>query len=135
VLYSVGANAHHGLRRTNADKRRAVEMLLRDEEWRGWSDREIARRCAVTHPFVGKIRDELSLVTITSEIRHGADGRTINTANIGKRLDPTPEPEPFIQSDMVTFATPFSTALGEVADQFTELAVTMNNDDNPSCMS
>lgn len=33
VLHSVGANATHGLRRTNADKRRAVERLLRDDEW------------------------------------------------------------------------------------------------------
>jgi hypothetical protein len=30
ILYSVGANAYHGLRRTNADKRRAVLMLLQD---------------------------------------------------------------------------------------------------------
>src|SRR5690348_3428017 len=43
-LYSVGANATHGLRRTNADKRRAVETLLRDAEWSKWSDREIARK-------------------------------------------------------------------------------------------
>ena len=34
VLYSVGANAAHGLRRSNADKRRAVERLLRDDVWR-----------------------------------------------------------------------------------------------------
>jgi hypothetical protein len=50
VLYSVGANATHGLRRSNADKRRAVETLLRDDEWRGWSDHEIARQCAASWP-------------------------------------------------------------------------------------
>lgn len=38
VLFSVGANAAHGLRRTNADKRRAVETLLRDAEWARWSN-------------------------------------------------------------------------------------------------
>ncbi len=32
VLYSVGANATHGLRRTNADRRKAVLTLLEDEE-------------------------------------------------------------------------------------------------------
>ncbi len=58
ALYAAGANATHGLRRTNADKRRAVLTLLEDEEWRGWSDREIARRCGVTHPFVAKLRAE-----------------------------------------------------------------------------
>ncbi len=50
VLYSCGANATHGLRRTNADKRRAVLRLLEDSEWSKWSDREIARRCGLrTH--------------------------------------------------------------------------------------
>jgi Homeodomain-like domain len=60
VLYSVGANSNHGLRRTNDDKRRAVSTLLSDEEWGGWSDREIARRCGVHHDTVGRIRTELS---------------------------------------------------------------------------
>lgn len=60
VLYSVGANATHGLRRSNADKRRAVETLLRDDEWRGWSDHEIARQCAVSAMFVGTMRRELA---------------------------------------------------------------------------
>lgn len=59
ILCAVGANASHGKRRSLDDKRRAVEQLLRDEEWGQWSDREIACRCAVTHPFVGKIRQLL----------------------------------------------------------------------------
>ncbi len=37
ILHGIGANASHGLRRTQADKRRAVERLLRDEEWGKWS--------------------------------------------------------------------------------------------------
>ncbi len=60
ILFSVGANAAHGLRRTNLDKRRAVERLLRDGEWAKWSDRKIAEACGVTHPFVGKVRAELT---------------------------------------------------------------------------
>lgn len=83
VLYSVGANAAHGLRRTNADKRRAVETLLADSEWRQWSDREIARRAAVDFKTVGNIRRELTVEIPQS--RKGADGRTINTANIGAK--------------------------------------------------
>jgi DNA-binding HxlR family transcriptional regulator len=59
VLFSVGANASHGLRRSGGDKRRAVARLLKDDEWGTWSDREIARRCAVSHPFVATVRQEM----------------------------------------------------------------------------
>src|SRR5437879_4495602 len=55
ILLSCGANATHGLRRTNEDKRRAVGRLLADKEWRQWSDHEIAKRCGVSQPFVGKM--------------------------------------------------------------------------------
>ena len=72
ILHSVGANATHGLRRTNADKRRAVSILLQDElvavdpaTGDPWSDREVALRCVVTHPFVAGLSS--SLVTDTSE--------------------------------------------------------------------
>lgn len=60
ILCSVGANATHGLRRSNDDKRRAVDVLLRDEEWSQWSDREIARRVGVSHPLVAALRPALS---------------------------------------------------------------------------
>lgn len=56
VLYSTGVNAEHGLRRTNADKRRAVEVLLRDSEWSQWSDREIARQAKVSNTLVSELR-------------------------------------------------------------------------------
>lgn len=56
ILHSVGANETHGLRRTNDDKRRAVLTLLDDGEWAKWSDREIGRKCAVSHEFVRKMR-------------------------------------------------------------------------------
>lgn len=58
ILDSVGVNYNHGLRRTNSDKRRAVMTLLEDEEWKQWSDREIARKCKVSNTFVSKLRNE-----------------------------------------------------------------------------
>jgi hypothetical protein len=63
VLFSVGANASHGLKRSNADKRRAVETLLRDPEWCQWSDRVVAKACGVVHEFVRRIRKERSAAT------------------------------------------------------------------------
>ncbi len=59
-IYAAAANAAHGLRRSNADKRRAVGLLLADPEWSKKSDREIARHCGVTHPFVAAVRRDAS---------------------------------------------------------------------------
>jgi hypothetical protein len=60
VLHGIGSNAAHGLRRTQADKRRAVERLLKDSEWARWSDRKIAEVAKVDHKTVGTIRRELA---------------------------------------------------------------------------
>lgn len=62
VLESVGVNAKHGLRRTNADKRRAVTKLLEDEEWSKWSDHEIARKTNTSDFLVRKLRGELTTI-------------------------------------------------------------------------
>lgn len=56
VLYSLSANSQHGLRRTLEDRRKAVMTMLEDFEWCEWKDREIARQCHVSHPFVAKMR-------------------------------------------------------------------------------
>ena len=59
ILHGIGSNASHGLRRTQADKRRAIELLLRDEEWSKWSNRKIAKAAGVDHKTVKKVRREL----------------------------------------------------------------------------
>lgn len=90
VLKSVGANADHGLRRTDDDKRRAVEVLLADPEWSQWSDREIARQCKVSHPFVAKIRSKRAESTGNgfqlrgkkAQKRIGRDGKARDVSNI-----------------------------------------------------
>jgi hypothetical protein len=61
-LYSFGANDDHGLRRTVDEKKRVVLRMLDDFEWSELSDREIARICNVSHPFVGKLREGLKEV-------------------------------------------------------------------------
>jgi hypothetical protein len=72
ILHACGANALHGLKRTNADKRRAVETLLNDEEWVKWSDRKIADAAAVSDPFVASIRAQLLTVS-SSQAAKAAD--------------------------------------------------------------
>ncbi|WP_174695256.1 hypothetical protein [Methylobacterium phyllosphaerae] len=74
-------------------------MLLEDEEWAAWSDREIARRCAVDNKTVARLRDELSPKTEeilsepaprTYQDRHGNVTR-MDTARIGRKAaEPAP---------------------------------------------
>jgi hypothetical protein len=71
ILHGIGANATHGLRRTQADKRRAVQRLLTDPEWAAWSDRKIAELARVNHKTVGKIRRELS--GVPTPVRSGGE--------------------------------------------------------------
>lgn len=91
LLYAVGANHAHGLRRTNADKRRAVETLLRDPEWSAWSDRAIAEACRVTHPFVAQVREQVVTVTTREQAnaedrRTGRDGKSYPAADVRREL-------------------------------------------------
>ena len=92
ILFSVGANASHGMRRTNEDKRRAVLALLNDSEWAGWSDREIARRCAVGADMVGRLRPPPSVAQRQIEaprtVARGGATYTMNTSAIGTRPSP-----------------------------------------------
>ena len=100
ILHAVGANSDHGLRRTNADKKKAVETLLKDEIWGAWSDTSIAKRCRVSQPFVGKIRAELTQNGFEfSTKRIGADGREIETSNIGSTSKERPPEETPIEQE------------------------------------
>ena len=57
LIYALGANTANGLRRTNDDKRRCVQIALK--EFPDWSDRRIAEVCGVGNRFVGTVRNEL----------------------------------------------------------------------------
>ena len=88
LLKSCATNAEHGKPRTNEDKRQKVLMLLEDEEWKNWSDREIARQCKVGHPLVGELRNLTGISSSekterTYVTKHGTLA-TMNTTNIGK---------------------------------------------------
>lgn len=57
IWRAAAANQSHGLRRSNADKIRAVEMVIALPASEALSDREIARRIGVSHEFVRQHRD------------------------------------------------------------------------------
>lgn len=98
ALHAVGANATHGLRRTNLDKRRAVLRMLDDAEWQGWSDREIARQCAVSHPFVAEVRARHleafpdGQAGMVRTVERGGTRYAMRTGHIGSRATGWPVP-------------------------------------------
>ena len=91
---SLAANKDHGLRRSNDDKVRAVTLALKTKP--SLSDRQIADHVGVSHEMVRKHRPTVN--GCQSDLRTGKDGRTINTANIGKtagaKAKPTAPPNP-----------------------------------------
>lgn len=99
--FSYSANKSHGLRRTNEDKQRAVRAALSHPLSRKLSNRQIAEHCGVDHVTVRKYREVEKNATVEIQqsrepndptadgqrMRTGRDGRTINTANIGRRQE------------------------------------------------
>ncbi len=101
VLFSVGANASHGLRRTAEDKQRAVRTLLTDDEWKKFPIRKIARLCAVDE---GTVRNHIKKLSAeipqiekpaVREVERNGTTYLQNTTNIGGGSAPeTPEIRP-----------------------------------------
>lgn len=80
ILFAAGANANHGVPRSNADKRKAVAAVLSDPDWSKKSDRWIAEVCNVSHPLVALVREQLAQVEKLPpdnepEAREGRDGK------------------------------------------------------------
>lgn len=77
ILFSFKANGLHGMPMSNEDKRRIVLEMLNDFEWNGWSDREIARQCCVSHVFVSKLRNSMDLPQSATIKHKTADGKVV----------------------------------------------------------
>lgn len=56
ILLGLGSNKSHGLKRSTADKQRAIKKMVTDDEWSKWSNREIARRLGVDDKTVAAQR-------------------------------------------------------------------------------
>lgn len=85
--YSFSANKTNGLRRTNEDKQRAVKAALAHPKAASLSNRQIADHVGVDEGTVRNWREKLTAEVPQSVHRTGRDGRTINTARIGKRAN------------------------------------------------
>ena len=120
ILFSVGANALHGLPRKNEDKRQAVDTLVRDiqegcavgnhvcrgrppEEqcWNAWSNGEIARQCVVSRSLVYSVRADFEEEIGHTRFKNEYETRTFvhpktgqpSEMNIGNIGTPAPSPE------------------------------------------
>jgi len=97
LRFALSANTTHGLKRTNADKRRSAELAL--AEWPDLSDRELARICGVGNQLVSQTRNELCESHSSQQPRLGADGKKRKAP---KKKKPKQEnKEPTIINDII----------------------------------
>lgn len=103
VKYALSANARHGLKRSNADKQKAVRVAL--ERFGELSDRAVAELCAVDHKTVAAARKVQVGNFPTSITREGKDGKQYPT---GKPVvaKPTAAEAPAVEA--VTWSTPLT---------------------------
>jgi len=99
VWASCGANAAHGLKRTNDDKRKAVEMALAAHP--EFSDRAIAEHCKVSKQLPSNVRKgqvALNATCKTENKRTGLDGKqysaTHRPVSASKPRIPVPHTQP-----------------------------------------
>lgn len=108
-LYAVGANGAHGLRRTNEDKRRAVQMVLEEPAWKDWSDRKVAEVCAVSDKTVAAVRAAIfgnseDAKPAVRKVERAGKVYEQDTSRIGKKAEseapaPAPAPAPAVEDE------------------------------------
>ncbi len=92
LFFAASANTGHGMRRTNADKRRGVMVLLDDPEWSKMSNHLIAEHVGVSHMLVGNLRPESDSTGngFQSPVRITSNGRKVKVPARTKHPKPLP---------------------------------------------
>ena len=93
ILYSLGANRDHGLRRTNADKRKCVQTLLEDFEWGELSVNEMARICGVSPQLVSAVKAEMDGGTKVSSVNFNAPKKEKKPVKLDTVIEAPVEPQ------------------------------------------
>lgn len=118
--YSYSVNQSHGLRRTNEDKRRAVEAALQHPYAGRYSGEQIAKHCGVSPMMISRCRREAN-EAISNNVRDEPQERlvtrngttyTMQTANIGQRNSNGHAPE-LDEADELPLADMHYTAFDE----------------------
>lgn len=126
-IYSLGANADHGMPRTNEEKRDSVITALNDIELSEESDRAIAAICKVSVMTVGRIRKSLALERpdkVTTK-----NGKVMDVSKMRREPDnvkraPEPETPEYTHDDRLSeLATEHQHALEEINQLRDRLAI------------
>lgn len=106
IFHSTGVNARHGMRRTYADKRKAVMTLLDDFEWERMSNTDIAKHCHVSPSFVSDLRKSVGKDTGDTVKYKTSTGKVMEKKKAPGRAPKEPElkgpeitPPPPVQDD------------------------------------
>lgn len=105
IWYATGVNQAHGVRRTNADKRRAVRMALNSPIGQEQSTAALAEHLGVSRPFVSKLREDweaaqgATVAPSEPKRRKGKDGKSYPARKPKQALSddtsgPEPDPDP-----------------------------------------
>ena len=84
--HAISVNQTHGLRRTNADKRRATEIAIRHSRSADASNRAIAEWIGVSEGLVRRVRDDLSIPAAPVVV--GRDGVSRNVEEQRGTVEP-----------------------------------------------
>lgn len=124
LLYSFGANGVRGLKLTAEDIRAIITRMLQDDEWKGWSDTQIAKHIGTSNMTVGRVRRALEeqgkvAPKKTSKFvdKHGNESE-MKTDKIGKAEKPKKEEAPKEQAKP---APEFEDKILELTDTVTQL--------------
>ena len=121
VLMSLRANTAHGLRRTNADKRKAIQTMLDDPEWSQWPDREIARACDVSNHLVAATRGNSP--KITKNVKSAAPDDAASVSAPAQKHDAPPEKSaaPDRVAELEAELTEIKDAMADLGDEAHDL--------------
>lgn len=90
ILKAASVNSKHGMRRTYADKRKAVMTLLDDFVWADWSNIKIAEHCGVSAAFVSSLRNDSGKTSDTVKYKT-ATGKVMEKKKAPGRAAKEPE--------------------------------------------
>src|SRR5438093_4320377 len=140
LLHALSANESHGHRRTDADRRHAVELMLADPAWGEWNNSAIARQCRVSEFLVRTVRQERAPTPETQEppertrkVTRGGKTYTMRTGRIGTaaRAKAPAAPSPARSPAPTAPVVPFKSGGSDTVDVLASVSSMASKIDTP----